>query len=101
MARILNVIALCVMLVGLYACSAIDPSVYAPQVTHVQLANGSLDILDSWSSAWAAECGVIIYDKDGKMVQTLPGVCGTPLTLLLNTPMNYGLGAGLFSGYKF
>lgn len=103
MARILNVLALCLLAVGLLAsCSTLDPQIYVPKVEHIQLANGnSADILDSWSSAWGSECGVLIYDKTGKVVQTIPGSCGTPLTLFLNTPMNYGVGAGLFSGYHF
>lgn len=51
----------------------------------------SLTTYEQWTSLWSAVCGAVVSDSSGKVVQVVPGNCGTPLTLLLGSPINMGL----------
>ena len=81
-------------------------SMYQPRMTTVTLpaplatsqemisAGDKLTTFEQWTSLWGSVCGAIITAPDGNTKQVIPGTCGTPLTLFMNSPMNYGL-AGL------
>lgn len=47
--------------------------------------------VEQWTSMFSAICGAVVTDTDGKVLSIIPGNCGTPLTLLLGSPVNIGL----------
>jgi hypothetical protein len=83
-------------------------SMYQPKVTTITLplppgapkGTGAVQVttFEQWTSMWSAVCGAIVQYENGEPAQMVPGACGTPLTLLMNSPMNIGMGALLAHG---
>jgi len=85
---------------------------YVPHTTTITLAPPSgmkletgavptqITTFEQWTSAWSAVCGALVQYQNGQPAQMIPGNCGTPLTLLMNAPMNAGLAAAVAAGIK-
>jgi hypothetical protein len=55
----------------------------------------TLTSFEQWTSLWSAVCGVVVNYQNGQPAQMIPGNCGTPLTLLLGSPINIGLASAM------
>jgi hypothetical protein len=110
MRRALSTIALALLLSGcaswyqprIQKFSLRGGDVNGPGISAHNLTNNAtpltLTTFESWTSLWSAVCGGIVTDGSGKLVAQFSGSCGTPLTLLLGSPVNVGLGAAVAAG---
>lgn len=57
-------------------------------------------MFEKWTSLWSAVCGAVVTYQNGQPAQMIPGNCGTPLTLLMNSPINMGMAAAVAASVK-
>ena len=99
----LEIIFLVILSVLFFGCTA---ATYQPNVHTYNMLTGqeikdkavlkstpapTFTTFEQWPSLWAAVCGTVITDADGKIVGNISGNCGTPLTIFMSSTLNIGL----------